>query len=64
MLDGTNAKTSDKLVYLAQIKADEALETDHGLDLAYRLNVRIISPLMNKNFKMGNINLASYSLQV
>ena len=36
----------------------------NGLNLAYRLNVRIISPLMNKNFKMGNINLASYSLQV
>ncbi|WP_291529467.1 PCMD domain-containing protein [Bacteroides sp. UBA939] len=28
MLDGTNAKTSDKLVYLAQINEEDAVETD------------------------------------
>lgn len=28
LLDGTNAKTSDKLVYLAQIKSENALEKD------------------------------------
>lgn len=28
LLDGTNAKTSDKLVYLAQIKAEQAVEKD------------------------------------
>lgn len=29
MLDGTNAKTSDKLVYLAQINKEDAVETDN-----------------------------------
>ena len=34
MLDGTNAKTSNKLVYLAQIKADAAVETDQWTEFS------------------------------
>lgn len=28
MLDGTNSRTSEKLVYMAEIKEEDALETD------------------------------------
>ena len=33
MLDGTNSRTSEKLVYMAEIKEEDALETASGLSL-------------------------------
>lgn len=60
MLDGTNAKTSDKLVYLAQIKADEALETDQWTEFSLpfeRQNNKSIDEqkLQNGKYKLGII---------
>lgn len=60
MLDGTNAKTSDKLVYLAQIKAEDALETDTWTE--FRLSFETKNgkeldkqKLQNGKYKLGII---------
>jgi len=60
MLDGTNAKTSEKLVYLAQIKAEEALETETwtAFELPFELqNNKTIDEqkLRNGKYKLGII---------
>ena len=60
MLDGTNAKTSDKLVYLAQIKEEDAVETDTWTE--FRLpfesqNGKVLDKqkLQNGKYKLGII---------
>lgn len=60
MLDGTNAKTSEKLVCLAQIKADEALETDTWTEFQLPFepqhgNVIDEQKLKNGKYKLGII---------
>lgn len=60
MLDGTNAKTSDKLVYLAQIKQEDALETNDWTEFRIPFesqNGKVLDQqkLLNGKYKLGII---------
>ena len=59
MLDGTNAKTSDKLVYLAQIKANEALETDQWTEFNLPFE-----PQNNKSIDEQKLQNGKYKLGI
>lgn len=59
MLDGTNAKTSDKLVYLAQIKKEEALETNEWTE--FRLS---FEPQNGKELDMQKLQNGKYKLGI
>ena len=60
MLDGTNSRTSEKLVYMAEIKEEDALETDQWTEFNLPFesqNGKTIDPqkLRNGKYKLGII---------
>ena len=59
MLDGTNAKTSNKLVYLAQIKADAAVETDQWTEFSLPFE-----PQNNKSIDEQKLQNGKYKLGI
>ena len=59
MLDGTNAKTSNKLVYLAQIKADAAVETDQWTEFNLPFE-----PQNNKSIDEQKLQNGKYKLGI
>ena len=57
MLDGTNARTSDKLVYLAQLKADEASETDQWTEFSLPFEPRNGKTIDEQKLQEGKYKL-------